>query len=53
MERIISNGLNGFAENALTSNIVAHVNYVAKILATWDYWKHLTNNHSKEDMAKL
>ena len=32
MERIILNGLNGCVENALTSNINAHVNYVAKFL---------------------
>ena len=32
MERIILNGLNGCVENALTSNIDAHVNYVAKYL---------------------
>ena len=24
-----------------------------QILATWDYRKHLTDNHSKEDVAKL
>ena len=24
-----------------------------QILATWDYRNHLTNNHSKEDIAKL
>ena len=24
-----------------------------QILATWDYRKHLTDNHSKEDTAKL
>jgi len=30
MERIILNGLNGCVKNALTSNIVVHVNYVAK-----------------------
>ena len=32
MERIISNGLNGCVENALTSNIDAHANYVVKYL---------------------
>jgi hypothetical protein len=24
-----------------------------QILVTWDYKKHLTDNHSKEDIAKL
>ena len=32
MERIILNGLNGCVGDAPTSNIVAHVNYVAKYM---------------------